>query len=602
MPSWSGLIDRPRSRTAVVALIAALALLVSGLLSARAPSAQAAATLLSQGRPATASSVENAGTPASAAVDGDSGTRWSSAFSDPQWLQVDLGAAATLSSVTLNWEAAYAKSFQLQTSTDGTTWTSIYSTTTGPGGVQNLAVTGTGRYVRINATARATAYGYSLWEFQVYGATGTTPPAGCGTTDAAQGRPATASSTENAGTPASAAVDGNIGTRWSSAFTDPQWLQVDLGSSVGVCQVVLNWEAAYASAFQVQLLTNGTTWTTVYSTTTGTGGVQTLTVSGTGRYLRVNGTARATAYGYSLWELGVHTTGSTSTPTPTPTPSVTPTGPVTPATFWGDTASIPAAKNVVEVKILNRTNGKYPDSQVYWSFGGQTHSIAEQPYIDMPANSAGRMYFYLGSPTSQYFDFIEFTVGAGVFNGNTTRVDAFGLKLAMLLHNHDGSEQSVGEDYATFQEDRAATFQKFQDEVPTEFKHLATATAPYRILAPGSDAAFRTGGQYANYLSSYAASVGVTAPTSDITGCAGVLANDPGECAALNRHVAQLPQSQWSTPSLYYQAAPANYYAKFWHDHAINHLAYGFPYDDYAGQSSFISHANPQYLIVAVGW
>jgi hypothetical protein len=66
--------------------------------------------------------------------------------------------------------------------------------------------------------------------------------------------------------------------------------------------------------------------------------------------------------------------------------------------------------------------------------------------------------------------------------------------------------------------------------------------------------------------------------------------------------VAERPQSDWSTPSLYYLAAPANYYAKFWHDHAINKLAYGFPYDDYAGQSSFISHGNPQWLIVAVGW
>ena len=64
----------------------------------------------------------------------------------------------------------------------------------------------------------------------------------------------------------------------------------------------------------------------------------------------------------------------------------------------------------------------------------------------------------------------------------------------------------------------------------------------------------------------------------------------PGMCAALNRHVAHLPQSQWSTPSLYYQAAPANYYSKFWHDHNLNRLSYGFPYDDYAEQSSFVSH------------
>ncbi|WP_240942783.1 discoidin domain-containing protein [Planosporangium thailandense] len=138
---------------------------------------------------------------------------------------------------------------------------------------------------------------------------------GCGATDAALNQPATASSTESGAFPASAAVDGNPGTRWSSQFSDPQWLQVDLGRTQQVCQVVLTWEAAYATAFQVQVSSDAVTWTPVYSTTTGTGGTQTLDVSGSGRYLRVYGTARATPYGYSLWELVVHTTGG-STPLP----------------------------------------------------------------------------------------------------------------------------------------------------------------------------------------------------------------------------------------------------------------------------------------------
>ncbi|HEY2672532.1 MAG TPA: discoidin domain-containing protein [Rugosimonospora sp.] len=605
IPHPARLVTRRRPTRVTAALAAIVVALLAGYTVVAVGQAHAADSLLSQGRPATASSAENAGTAASAAVDGNTGTRWSSAFSDPQWLQVDLGATATIDQVVLNWEAAYAKSFQIQVSADATNWTTIYSTTTGAGGTQTLNVTGTGRYVRMYGTVRATAYGYSLWEFQVYGSTGGGGTPGCGTANAAQGRTATASSAENAGTAASAAVDGNTGTRWSSAFSDPQWLQVDLGGTATICQAVLTWEAAYAKSFQIQVSADATNWTTIYSTTTGTGGTQTLNVTGTGRYIRMYGTVRATAYGYSLWEFAVHTTGTTGPtqgPSQSPTPTPTSTGNPPPASFWGDTSTIPAAQNVLMVKVLNRTNGQYPDSQVYWSFNGQTHSIAEQPYIDMAANSAGRMYFYLGSPTSQYYDFIEFTVGATVFNGNTTRVDAFGLKLAMRLHAHDGYDVSVGEDYNTFSESRTATFQRFMNSVPTEFKPLAQDQAPYRIPAPGSDPNFRTGGQYANYFTSYAASVGVNAPTSDITGCAGVLANNPGECAALNRHVAQLPQSQWSDPSQYYLAAPANYYAKFWHDNAINHLAYGFPYDDYAGQSSFISHGSPQWLLVAVGW
>ncbi|MEV4510240.1 discoidin domain-containing protein [Dactylosporangium sp. NPDC049525] len=126
-------------------------------------------TNLTQGKPTTASSTENGGTAAANATDGNTGTRWSSAFSDPQWLRVDLGATRTINRVTLNWEAAYARAFQIQTSNDGTNWTNIYSTTTGTGGVQNLTVSGSGRYIRVNGTQRATQYGYSLWEFQAFG-------------------------------------------------------------------------------------------------------------------------------------------------------------------------------------------------------------------------------------------------------------------------------------------------------------------------------------------------------------------------------------------------------------------------------------------------
>jgi len=574
------------------AVLAALALAVT-FTAGTAGRAQAA-TLLSQGRPATASSLENASFPASAAVDGNTSTRWSSAFSDPQWLQVDLGSVSAISQVVLDWETAYATAFQIQTSSDGTNWTSIYSTTTGTGGTQTLNVTGTGRYVRMYGTARATQWGYSLWEFQVYGTAGTS--GSCNTTDAALNHPATASSLENASFPASAAVDGNTGTRWSSAFSDPQWLEVDLGASQTICEVTLDWEAAYATAFQIQTSPDGTTWTTIYSTTTGTGGNQTLSVSGTGRYVRMYGTARATPYGYSLWEFGVYTTtggtsgggGGSGAP---------------PASFWGNTSAIPAASNVLEFSIVNQTNGQYPDSQVYWSWNGQEKSIAQQPYIDMPANSAGRMYFYLGSPNSSYYDFIEFTVGSSSINVDTTRVDRFGLKLALLLHGHDGSSQEVGENYATFQESRSATFARFQNSVPAEFKELATDQAPYGIPSPGNDPAFQPGGAYANYYTSYAASAGDTSDTTaQIFGCGGTLAGNPPLCAGLNRHVAQLPAAQQSNPANFYLAAPANYYAQFWHQNAINGLQYGFPYDDDAGQSSDISITNPQYMVVAVGW
>ena len=138
--------------------------------TAPTPLAPLPVILLSQGHPVTASSVQP-GTPwvAANAVDGNTGTRWSSAFSDPQWLEVDLGTPHDITKVVLDWETAYAVAFQIQVSDDGTTWTDIYSTTTGTGGSRTLSVSGTGRYVRMYGTQRATPWGYSLWEFQIFG-------------------------------------------------------------------------------------------------------------------------------------------------------------------------------------------------------------------------------------------------------------------------------------------------------------------------------------------------------------------------------------------------------------------------------------------------
>ena len=220
----------------------------------------------------------------------------------------------------------------------------------------------------------------------------------------------------------------------------------------------------------------------------------------------------------------------------------------------------------------------------------------------MPANSSGRMYFYLGSKNSRYFDFIEFTVGSNSMNVDTTRVDRFGLKLALLAHSHSGKTQEIGENYATFKESRAATFARFEVR-PRQFKGLATIDAPYGIPSPGNDPAFQPGGRYASYFTAYATAHGAKADTTaDVFGCGGTLSANPPLCAALNRHVAQLPASKQSNPANFYRAGPANYYAEFWHENAINGKQYGFPYDDDANQSSDISVARPQYMIVAVGW
>jgi hypothetical protein len=342
---------------------------------------------------------------AARAVDGRSSTRWSSAYTDPQWIQVDLGANYSINRVALLWEAAYARAYRIEVSSNGTSWTTIYQTTTGDGGTDDISsLSSIGRYVRIYGTQRATTWGYSLYEIEVYGTKENMPPvanagaditakdtdlnglhtvslngtlssdedgtittyrwtlsgnviatsanasvvlpvgtheiqlevtdnSGAKSTDMvrviiqagdiiisppirtnlALNKTVTVSSTESGfGNIASFAVDGNRTTRWSSVYADPQWIQVDLGSSYQISEVQLFWEIAHARAYRVEVSSNGSSWTSVYQTTTGDGGTDQITgLTANGRYVRIVGTQRATAWGYSLFELEVY--GSPST-------------------------------------------------------------------------------------------------------------------------------------------------------------------------------------------------------------------------------------------------------------------------------------------------
>lgn len=508
-----------------------------------APVAVATRVNLARGGTATASSVTGSNTEAKG-VDGNTGTRWESQYSDPQWIQVDLGSTCVLDTYRIRWENSYSKTFQLQLSNNGTSWTTIYSTTTNSGGVQilNLAPA-SARYVRIYSTQRSGTYGHSLWEFEIFGtgdlsagqanrpspadgasgvltnkdlswfagtntvkyrvyvgssyaavaaadtgspeykgtlvfrdykpadleanatyywrvdslnSTGdvtagavwsfttgkygadvdgdgtpnmtdllymaaqwlnTMPPelslradlnndslvnladftrlasgwlevhdaptglkswgvtsmeatltwdwvpgatsyklkrgsnaggpfATVTTTSSlyhtdstlsdgmtcyyvvscvnangespnsaplavstpanlAKFKPATASSVRGTNT-ADKAVDADTDSRWESQFSDPQHFQIDLGVMYTINRIRIRWEYAAAREYNIEVSTNGSSWTTVYSTTNGPGGTEVLTISPVNaRYIRMNGIARKTIYGYSFWEFEV---------------------------------------------------------------------------------------------------------------------------------------------------------------------------------------------------------------------------------------------------------------------------------------------------------
>ncbi|QEO10820.1 discoidin domain-containing protein [Protaetiibacter larvae] len=141
-------------------------------------------------------------------------------------------------------------------------------------------------------------WGYSLYEMAVYAPTA--PPA---STNVAQGKTATASSSSNAQQSAAAAVDGDLGTRWSASESATNWLQVDLGANYALNRVTIEWEAAYATGYKLQRSPNGTTWTDVFTETAGNGGTDDIPITATTRYLRMQGVTKATPWGYSIYEL-----------------------------------------------------------------------------------------------------------------------------------------------------------------------------------------------------------------------------------------------------------------------------------------------------------
>jgi hypothetical protein len=276
------------------------------------------------------------------------------------------------------------------------------------------------------------------------------------------------------------------------------------------------------------------------------------------------------------------------------------------AGFWGDTSKVKKAAGKILFTILNRTNGAFADSQIYWASGdgGAPIRLSDSSTIDFTGNASGRLYIMVGykpvSPTyrpqNQVWDFEEHTCGGGVYNGNLTRVDAFGTPMAMRLHCSDGYDIARGEDYHVFYQPRQSIFDEFTNEVPYQFTACGTLQAPYRIPNPGATPNFQTGGLYAHYWDAYAATVGVTAGPY-LNGI-----SSPQTSAGMHRHVLELSAANQQLDTYYYQKAPSNYYSYFLHRRAMDRRQYGFPYDDCYGWSSYISHGSAQWLLVAVGY
>ncbi|REK75027.1 discoidin domain-containing protein [Paenibacillus paeoniae] len=308
------MIGKPMIKTRRTVSIWTLLCLLVSCLTLTPAAAAPEPYLLSQNRPAYASTSLGANGP-ELAVDGNpTDTRWETQFGqNNQWMYVDLGAVASISRILIKWEGAYAKHFRVEVSNDEYTWTPIYTNTNFGGGTTDVAVSGIGRYVRLYVVERAlTSYGVSVYEFEVYGTGGVNAPPKPPVANIALNKPAVSSSEQNDAWylqpkdyETRNVTDGNRSTRWSSLHSDPQWVYVDLGGTTTIGKVILRWEAAFGRAYDIQVSNDASNWTTVYRELHGSGGTDEISLYAEGRYVRLLGIGRGTGFGYSLFEFEV---------------------------------------------------------------------------------------------------------------------------------------------------------------------------------------------------------------------------------------------------------------------------------------------------------
>lgn len=502
--------------------------------------------------------------------DGDPGTRWSSLFADPQWVRIDLGTVTSIDRVVLAWENAFGVAYQIQVSTDAQQWTTVYTQSAGKGGTENLSFLAvSARYVRLYGTQRSTQYGYSLWEMAVYGdgSGSTTPGAGSG---------------------------GGDSTGPSSDYTVyPGFIGTELYN---------NTHGAWADD-QIYVAVIGRD-----------------PVSGVFSWVKPDGTLTAAKVEDNDGPGHLSKNGQNY-----------------PDYFF----------TLAQAKLL-----KLPPM----SSGRIFVSLGEPMYIKVLTDGNGDIGYAGPNPLNDTdpnidvpFDWYEFTWGDNGLWINTTQVDEFGLPLLLDVWGDDKTfHQSTG-----IAETRQAIYSEYAQEMPQAFQ--SAGQNPLRIMAPGKST-FDVGQANGHYFDDYVdqiwadyatrdlvvdmyngsrrfvgrvqgtqlvfgevdpatgASLGghyvIDKPTTqDILEGKGTLASgDPVElaleaqiCAAFNRHVME-DASLWTVPNAWYLTAPSNYYARFWHNHSLGGLAYGFAYDDVSEQSSVIIDGKPEHMALGIGW
>ncbi len=309
---------------------------------------------------ATASSYSGAYAP-NLAIDGiESNINYwgtTSALLLPQWLQLDLGAQTSICQITTHFYDGNIRTYTyyVDVSVDGYLWTPVVSTKTGSGIVTDAFSQVTAKYVRVTITGNTANNAAHIEEIKVFQSTGTQTPTPTATpspnatpTPSPTSLPgsqivaviATASSFNGGSYGPLNAIDGveSNSNYWGTAavFGLPQWLKIDLGFAASISQVVTHFYDGNARTYTyyIEVSADGSSWTPVVSTRTGSGIVTDTFSQVYARYVRITVTGNTANTAAHIEEIKVFQSTGTPTPSPTPSPTQTPSPTSTPGSSW----------------------------------------------------------------------------------------------------------------------------------------------------------------------------------------------------------------------------------------------------------------------------
>jgi hypothetical protein len=348
---------------------------------AASPASAATQTALSEtGWVATSNTNSSSGDAPQNAVSGDTGARFSSDADQASgmWWQVNLGSAQSFDQIEMDsggYAGDYARGYQVEVSSDGTNFTTVYTGTGASSPETATFTTQTAQYIRIQLTTGVSTNWWSMVNFTAYtsGSSGSGGSGGGGTGQLAEtGWTASSNTNSPAGDAPQNAVNGNTGARFSSeaAQVPGVWWQVDMGSAQTFNKVELDSggnTGDYARGYDVEVSNDGTKFTPVYFGT-GTSSPETATFSTqSARYIRILLTTSASTSWWSMTNVTVYNTSTSSTL------------PAAPATGGGLGSNVYVFTPSESVSSILSTVNTISNAQAGNQFGSQRYELLFEP-------------------------------------------------------------------------------------------------------------------------------------------------------------------------------------------------------------------------------